>query len=708
MRPTVGRRTWANIANIGEGIVRFGLLAMRVPRNAWPLAALVIGLPLWWVLGLAGVAPIAVALPMALQLLRRRKINLPAGFGWWALFLVWVVLGIAVLWIDAPGAVPGGGSSRLLVFAFRLSWYVACTIALLWVTNLEKSEVPDRTIHVLMATLFVIATAGGFLGTYASDLEFRSAIEYVLPGGLRSNAFIATMVHPEAADLQEVLGVPGARPKAPFPYTTTWGSVMALSLVFLCAAAFTTKRWLLRWGAVGVVGLALVPIGLSLNRGLWAALAAAALGGLVLLGVRRGTGALVAGLAVAAVLGAALWASPLGDIAEQRAENPHSNNRRGMLLSATVDSVNEGSPLVGFGSTRDVQGGFSSIAGGDTPDCPACDPPPLGTQGHLWLVLFSQGWLGLAFFLIFLVLALARSIRCRSPNEIICTFVVAIFLIQLPVYDTLGLPMMVVMIAIGLVARERIGTTRTATVSTLTRELRRGAPTVAAMSVVGAVAGTALVAGSAGPAYAATVSVAVTPAPVYLDTGDAQEKTVRRRTDDITLDTEVALLLSSSAVSEVGAATGIDPGLIRSMVAVTAVPNTHVLEIGVVTPRAAESDQVASSLARSYLRVRQQYLDQRRDHLLVRLSDELRSLPGLDASARLARQEVSESITRLRYSRPEIGGVVRREHAQPKPPSLVVGTAAGLGIGLLLGLALITVSRDGTGVPGLLRRRRDR
>ena len=610
-----------------------------------------------------------------------------------------------MLWIDAPGAVPGGDSSRLLVFVFRLSWYLACTIALLWVTNLDRSVVTDRTVHMLMAGLFVVATAGGFLGTFASELEFRSAVEFVLPGGLRSNAFIFTMVHPEAADLQEVLGVPGARPKAPFPYTTTWGSVMALSLVFMCAAAFSTRRWQLRWAAVAVMGMALVPIGLSLNRGLWAALAAVAVGGLVLIGARRGIGALAIGAAVAAVVVGVLWASPLGNIAEERAENPHSNNRRSMLLNATVNSVSEGSPVVGFGSTRDVQGGFGSIAGGDTPDCPACDPPPLGTQGHLWLVLFSQGWLGLAFFLTFLVLALARSIRCRSPNETICAFVVGIFLIQLPIYDTLGLPLMMVMIAIGLVARERIGTTRTATASTLTRELRRGAPTVAALSVVGAVMGTVLVAGTAGPAYAATVSVAVTPAPVYLDSGEAAEQTVRRRTSDITLDTEVALLLSRSSVSEVGDETGIDPAVIRSMVAITAAVNTHVLEIDVVTPKAADADKVASSLARSYLRVRREYLDQRRDHLLVRLSDELRALPGVDASARLARRDLSESINRLRYSRPEIGGVVRRDPARPKPPSLAIGAAGGLGVGLLIGLVLITVSRDGTGVPQRLRRR---
>ena len=663
-----------------------------------------IGLPLWWVLGLAEVAPIALAVPMAVQLLRRRTIHLPGGFGWWLLFLGWVLLGVVLLWVDAPGAVPGGGSGRLMVFGFRLAWYVACTIVLLWVANLDRIAVPDRTVHTLVAGLFVIATAGGLLGVMAPELEFRSAVEYLLPGSIRFNSFVASIVHPEAADVQTVLGDPSARPKAPFAYTNTWGSIMALTLVFLVAAAWRIRRF--RVPAAIVVALAAIPIAYSLNRGLWVAIALTAAGGLLLLVLRRSPAQAVTALALAAIAAAVIWASPLGNLAEQRVENQHSNSRRGSLLTETVSSVSRGSPLVGFGSTRDVQGSFESIAGGATPDCPACGVPPLGTQGHLWLVMFSQGWLGLAFFLLFVVLALIRSVRCRTPNEAICTFVVAIFLIQLPIYDTLGLPLMIMMIAVGMVARERIGTTRTATASALIRELRRGAPTVAALSVVGAVAGTALVAATAGQEYGATVSVAVTPAPVYLDTGEAAVGTVRRRTHDITLDTEVALLLSRSAVSEVGADTGLDPAVIRSMVAVTAVPNTHVLEIGVMTPKAADADNLANSLARSYLRVRRQYLDQRRDHLLVRLSEELRALPGFDASARLARRDLAESITSLRFARPEIGGVVRREAAQPMPPALVVGTAGGLGVGLLLGLVLITVSRDGTGVPRLLRRKR--
>jgi hypothetical protein len=404
------------------------------------------------------------------------------------------------------------------------------------------------------------------------------------------------------------------------------------------------------------------------------------------------------------VAAAVLWASPLGDLAEQRAENPHSNNRRGMLLSETVASVTEGSPLVGFGSTRDVQGGFGSIAGGATPDCPACDPPPLGTQGQLWLVLFSQGWLGLAFFLLFVALALARSVRCRTTNEAVCTFVVGIFLLQLPIYDTLGLPLMVVMIAIGLVARERVATERHRTVGDLGREIRRGAPVIAALAVAGAAAGTAVLAGTAEPAYAAKVSVAITPAPVYLDTGEsADQQAARRRIRDMTLDTEVALLLSEGAVSGVERATGVSSDRLRSMVAVTAVPNSHVLELGVVTGSPSSAGRVAAEFASSYLEERRRYLDERRDHLLLRLGEELSSLDDLDVSAERVRQDLAAAVIRLESTRLQIGSVVRQAAAVPVRPPMALGAATGAGLGLLCALVAITLSPDGTGVP---RRRR--
>ena len=44
-----------------------------------------------------------------------------------------------------------------------------------------------------------------------------------------------------------------------------------------------------------------------------------------------------------------------------------------------------------------------TIGGGATPDCPQCSPPAMGTQGHIWLVLFSQGFVGAALFFWFLL-----------------------------------------------------------------------------------------------------------------------------------------------------------------------------------------------------------------------------------------------------------------------------------------------------------------
>ena len=665
---------------------------------------MVLGLPLWWVLGLTSAAPILLAVPMAAQLRRSRPIHLPAGFGWWLLFLVWVVLGVTLLWVDAPGATPGGGDSRLLVFALRLSWYAACTIALLWVVNLDRVKAPDRSVQVLVAALFVIGTAGGLLGTLAPALEFRSAVEWLLPAGLRSNNLVSALVHPETADIQEVLGVAGARPKAPFPYTNTWGSCMALSSVFFVVASWRSKAWVRPLAAL-VVAVAAVPIAYSLNRGLWLALAVAAVGGLVVIGVRHSPARMLGAVAALSIVAAVLWSSPLGDLAEQRADNQHSNSRRGTLLTQTVESVNQGSPLMGFGSTRDVEGSFDSIAGGAKPDCPACAVPPLGTQGHLWLVLFSQGWLGLAFFLIFVFLALVRSVRCRTTNETVCALVLTVFLLQLAIYDTLGLPLMVVMIAIGLVARERIGAGPRRTAVQLRSEMRRGTPVIAALTVGGAAFGAAFAVGTADPAYAAQVSVAITPAPVYLDTGESvDEPTGRPRVRDITLDTEVAILLSERSVSGVEERTGVSSERLRSMVSVSAVTNSHVLEIGVITESQSSAGQVATAFAESYLNERRRYLDDRRDHLMLRLGDELRALSGVDVAGERARQDLAAALIRLESTRMEIGLVVRRLAGVPVGPPVALGATTGVGLGLLCAFVAIGLSRDGTGVP----RRRDR
>jgi hypothetical protein len=110
--------------------------------------------------------------------------------------------------------------------------------------------------------------------------------------------------------------------------------------------------------------------------------------------------------------------------------------------------------VAGFGSTRDVQGSFFSIAGGSRPDCPACGVPPLGTQGHLWMVLFSQGLVGLVLFLGFFGRQALAFRRGRSPTHLAGMCVLLFFGLQLFVYDTLGMPLFIVMIAVALMWRQ--------------------------------------------------------------------------------------------------------------------------------------------------------------------------------------------------------------------------------------------------------------
>lgn len=669
-------------------------------RRSWPLAVLILGFPLWWVLGLTAVMPMLVAVPMAVQLLRQPTIRLPRGFGWWLLFLVWVALGAFVLWADAPGSVGGADSSRLLVFGYRLGWYLACTVVLLWIGNSDRRLLPDRAVIRLAGAMFVICTAGGLLGVVAGDLEFRSAVEYVLPGGLRSNSFVASMVHPEAADVQTVLGRPEARPKAPFAFTNTWGSCLALSLIFFVAALRGARRSV-QLGGLAVAAVAAVPILYSLNRGLWASLALCGIGLLVLQAVRgqrRNAVLVVVGGVVALVL---LAVSPLGSIYQERLDNQHSNERRGQLLAATVDATTHGSPVVGFGSTRNVQGSFASISGGSTADCPACGVPPLGTQGHLWLVIFSQGWFGALFFLLFMVLALARSLPCRTGPDIVCTFVLATFALQLPIYDTLGMPLFLVMIAIGLAWRARWTPAPAKSLSTtrdLGSELRRGVPAMVVLTAVGAGVGWYVALADRTPEYAARVSIALTPTPVYLDTGtSAAPGAAPHDPREITVDTEAALLVSERTLD---AATGaLDPEVapsidaLRSTIEITAPPLSQVLDLTVVETDPEAAEHASRAVAAAYLRARQEHLEQRRQVLLDQLRTEQQQVDRLDPSTEGTRLYLASAINHLGVTSPSAGEVVREGDAHRLRTQVEVPLTSGAALGLLLGATLTALRR---------------
>jgi hypothetical protein len=660
----------------------------RLPAH-WPLSLTFLGFPLWWALGIWTILPMALTIVMIDQLMRRRTIHLPRGFALWAMFLVWFSLGIFVLWADAPDAVPGGDASRLLVFGYRAAWYVTCTVVLLWVANLGESELPTRWVYQLLGFMFVVATFGGLAGVIAPQFEFSSLVELMLPRGLRGNALVQSIVHPALADIQNVLGRPEARPKAPFPFANSWGSNMALFLPFFLVAWFRDgARWQ-KLTAPIVLVVAAIPIIYSLNRGLWACLVLGAVGFVWFqLGKRRPL-AVVGTILLIGVATLALALSPLGTVFQERLAHQHSNERRGLLLSQTLSSTLEGSPIVGFGSTRDVQGSFASIAGASTPDCGPCGVPPLGTQGHIWQLIFAQGLVGTFFFLLFLALALARCWRCRTTTETLCTFSLAFFGLLLGIYDTLGIPLMTVMIAVGLVAREQRAKERTGAAPTLQiamARLRDRWPVMVALTLLGALIGVGVAAGDQ-IQHASRVSILLAPAPVSLqvvdDTDDASAAP-----SEVTIDTEAALLISRESLSRVlGSTDARELNELRSRIRVTAVPSTRVLKLEVRDASATRSEEEAASLARSYLVTRRGYLTNRRDQALSQLRGQLskvRVTPGRTSSADLTRQRLERTLTTILLTPTTAGQMigsrpaftVRRQSEVPITSGAALGFAA--------------------------------
>jgi hypothetical protein len=424
----------------------------RLLKPGWPLVMLYAGFPLWWALGLAQLIFFVTAAAMAVILYRKRNLVVPRGFAVWLLFLLWMLAGVFVVRAIAPGTAPGVGLGRYGGFVVWAGWYFAVTIAMLYVVNTAR-QVPTTRIVRLLAWMFVVTTGFGVLAVLVPTLEFKSAMELVLPRGLASSNYIRTLVHPSLSSTSDFLGYVQPRPTAPFPYSNAWGNNLALYLPFFILGWFGREAgWRRRLGPF-VLLAAVFPITFSLNRGLWGALTVAAVYSAVRLAVNGRTRALQALVAALLVGGLVFVSSPLYDTIQLRVETPHSNDRRAGTATTVVSTTLEGSPLVGYGMTRKMQGSFSSLAGGETAQCHQCAAPPLGTQGFMWRLVLTTGLGGTVLCLAFLALQFLRRARGAIPLDVTTCTVLIVAGMCFFVYDSLGSALFTVMIAVGLVSR---------------------------------------------------------------------------------------------------------------------------------------------------------------------------------------------------------------------------------------------------------------
>lgn len=570
------------------GSVRNGKTSVLAP--GWPLVVIFAGLPLWWALGLMQVVFFVMTIPMLIFLVRSRDVVAPRGLGIWLLLLVWIAGGVLVLQVDAPGAVPGSSMLRYLTFSYRLGWYIIGTIVLLYVINSREFLTTERICRSL-SWMFVALLGGGILGVSVPLLEFPSLLELLLPNSISSNGFVNSLIHPQVAQVHTFLGYEEPRPSAPFAYTNEWGLAIALSLPFF-VVAWWRRRGLWRWMVPVLLAAALVPIVSSMNRGLWLALVVMALFATFTVALRGNITfvvVMVGGLATAAAL---IATSPLATVVVDRLNTPHSNEGRTNLGTLAVESTGQGSPLLGFGTTRDVQGNFSSIAGGATDQCPACAPPALGTQGQLWLLVFGAGFVGAALFISFFLGQMLRNYRNGSAYSSAAACSVIAALVTLPVYTTVGPSLYMVMMAVGVMHREGKRPDEQLLGSVMGPALRQWRM-VMGMGTIGVVIGAGLQVWSGTPS-SATVSVL---APRNLVVGDDSSR-------PLSIDSEGALAVSGRVLQAVQRVTDGDINDVRDSLRITAEPNSRILNITYVHTDGSAALAGASTAAQEFLSLR--------------------------------------------------------------------------------------------------------
>lgn len=398
-----------------------------LPR--WPLFALYLAFPVWWVLGLGALIWPVLALPMLAALVVRGRVRVPAGFGLWLGFLVWML----------ASAIELDSGPRVLGFVYRASLYLSATVVFLYLYNAPRERLPARTLSYVLTGFWVFVVIGGYLGLAFPQGSFGTPVEHFIPENLLANGLVSALVHPAFAQTAGAgLGV-APRPQAPFAYTNEWGGNFALLVPMVLTAISQARSGAGRTLLALALPVGLVPAALSLNRGLFLSLGAGLVYAALRYAIRGRVKALIGVTVVVAIAGAVLAVLPIRQLLDQRLTHSSTNETRASLYAEARDRV-AASPLLGYGAPRPSDVANSGAAA--------------GTQGQFWMVLFSHGIPGAALFMGFWVWALWRTRKALTPPSFWGHVTVVIALFQLPFYGLLPAELYTVMLALAMALRE--------------------------------------------------------------------------------------------------------------------------------------------------------------------------------------------------------------------------------------------------------------
>jgi polysaccharide biosynthesis protein PslJ len=391
--------------------------------------ALFAGFPIWWVLGLGAFAVPLIAVPMFLLLVQRGHVEVPAAFWLWIGFVVWAC--VAVLELTS--------GSRLIGFGVRMSSYVGTSVVFIYLYN-GRNRLDNRTVLRALVLFFAVVVAGGYLGVLVPRGALSTPVQALLPQNIRTNEYVSALVHPSFAEVQRPYGSPRTfyRPSAPFPYTNSWGCNVALLVPLTVAAIMRFRRPVWRLAMVGLLAAACVPAFATLNRGMYLALGLVLAYASVRLALRGRLVPLILVLGGASVgLAVAIWVGVLARLQERLHYSGTNVGRQTIYREAFDGAVN--SPIFGHGAPQPSTTVDVSI----------------GTQGQVWNVMFSYGFIALAFFLGWFGLVVLHSWRARGLAELWVHATLFVAFLTFFYYGYDGIQLTVAMAAAALALRAR-------------------------------------------------------------------------------------------------------------------------------------------------------------------------------------------------------------------------------------------------------------
>lgn len=399
--------------------------AMRT-MPTWPMTLLFGAFPLFWLLGLGSVVWILLGAVMALVLWQTPGVRAPRGFGLWLFFLLWMLMSGSQ--IDTVG--------RGLGFALRAAQYLSCTAIFLYAYNL-RPHVPVRYFLGVLTAFFAGVVAGGYLGVVFPDLTIPTPMSAVVPASLQANDLVRDMVVLRTTQYRaDAFAQFDPRPSAPFLYTNNWGNLYSF-LLPVVAAYFLAIRSTAGRVAVGALMLvSVVPAVLTLNRGMYVGLAVVLVVVSVRLALRGQLRALLMLVVLAVPTYAILQALAVSERLNNRLESSGTNDSRLTVYSETIRRTTD-SPWFGFGGPR------PAIAAG---------VPAAGTQGQLWMLLFSFGFLGVAMYLAWWLTVVVKTVRQPDATGLLLNAVLVALLVETLYYGMLphGIAVAMVVAAVAL------------------------------------------------------------------------------------------------------------------------------------------------------------------------------------------------------------------------------------------------------------------